>query len=125
MDMDNTSYYATYSHFSVGDEQSKYLLKISGYNGTAGDALSDVHNGMMFSTYDSDNDLASENCAEQYKGAWWYEKCHESNLNGKWGKSTDRGIVWYGISGSKSLTFTDMKLRFSPNKGNITFIGQA
>jgi ficolin len=37
---------------------------------------------MAFSTSDNDNDILDGNCAETYRGAWWYVKCHESNLNG-------------------------------------------
>ncbi|KAL5518041.1 hypothetical protein EMCRGX_G003709 [Ephydatia muelleri] len=73
--------YATYSSFGVGDSASKYTLTVSGYSGNAGDSMS-YHNGMKFSTYDQDNDMANENCAQSYKGAWWYKYCHESNLNG-------------------------------------------
>jgi len=35
------------------------------------------HNGMRFSTYDADNDAAdSINCANDYRGGWWYNGCH-------------------------------------------------
>ena len=40
------------------------------------------HNGMKFSTFDKDNDINATHCSQQYKGGWWYSKCHESNLNG-------------------------------------------
>ena len=40
------------------------------------------HNGMRFSTFDCDHDMAAGNCASQRKGAWWYNACHEANLNG-------------------------------------------
>ena len=32
----NEEAYAKYSNFSVGDESTKYVLHVSGYNGTAG-----------------------------------------------------------------------------------------
>ena len=51
-----------------------------------GDSLSDPNSpmaqGMQFSTFDADHDLSSDNCAIAYHGAWWYNSCHASNLNG-------------------------------------------
>merc|ERR1712136_692051 len=51
--------------------------------GTAGDSLS-YHNGSNFSTYDADHDRSGSSCAETYTGAWWYNNCYHSNLNGEY-----------------------------------------
>jgi len=74
------------------------------------------HNGYKFSTKDQDNDANSINCAQLYKGAWWYRSCHHSNLNGLYhggSHSTDADCVnWVEWRGHfYSLKFTEMKLR--------------
>jgi len=74
--------------------------------------------GMMFTTKDQDNNGVSGfiNCAVTYKGAWWYNRCMRSNLNGPYehGEITKGGVgvtwnKWKG--GTYSLKFTEMKMR--------------
>ncbi|XP_028413255.1 angiopoietin-2-like [Dendronephthya gigantea] len=82
MDFNGTEIHAKYGTFSVADEPDKYRLSIGNFSGDAGDSLAD-HNHMQFTTRDSDNDIfKSDNCAVKSKGAWWYNKCHRSSLNG-------------------------------------------
>ena len=106
-DWNGVKVYAKY-----GDEQAQYRLEVGSYSGTAGDSLA-YHNNMAFSTKDRDNDGYSNNCAVQYTGAWWYDSCHYSNLNGQYlgDKSDNRGVRWYHFRDSLSLKFTEMKLR--------------
>ena len=122
-DFEGNSSYAQYSSFSVGDSVSKYTLSVSWYSGTAGDSLAtgafvpNGHNGQQFSTRDRDNDVNSnENCAQQFKGGWWYAACHSSNLNGLYHggphSSLADGVNWRSWRGyNYSLQFTEMKLR--------------
>lgn len=105
--------YAEYQVFLIGDEESKYRLFVYGYRGNAGDSLIPRQNGMKFSTKDQDNDIYGGNCAELYQGAWWYDQCHTSNLNGLYG-NTDyaKGPVWQPWKGYYSpMKMTEMKIR--------------
>jgi hypothetical protein len=84
-------------------------------SGTAGDSLS-YHRGSGFSTKDRDNDKTSMNCAAYYKGPWWYNSCHHSNLNGVYHhgkhKSGGEGVNWYHWKGwNYSAKRAEMKIR--------------
>ncbi|XP_061394541.1 ficolin-1-like [Musca vetustissima] len=108
--------YAKYDTFIVGSETEKYSLKSLGaYSGSAGDAMS-AHLGQKFSTYDQDNDAYEKGCANEFTGAWWYNKCHQSNLNGRYLKGTTKeyaqGVNWYQFKGHHySLKFVEMTIR--------------
>ncbi|XP_028411123.1 fibrinogen C domain-containing protein 1-A-like [Dendronephthya gigantea] len=118
IDMEDTSATTSYAHydsFNVSSENTKYKLNVGGYNGTAGDSLS-YHNGMAFTTKDSDNEVMGYNCAGRYKGAWWYRTCHESNLNGFYYYGHHAlhadGVNWKAWKGYYySLKSTSMKIR--------------
>ncbi|XP_054089711.1 ficolin-2-like [Zeugodacus cucurbitae] len=116
-DFNDTVKYANYENFAIGDENEKYALNILGkYSGSAGDSLLGYHDGQKFSTYDQDNDSVTSNCAEYFKGAWWYSNCHNSNLNGEYLKGTHKekgkGIIWKSWQGSYySLKYTHMAIR--------------
>ncbi|ROT77713.1 FreD [Penaeus vannamei] len=82
-DYEGNATWAKYGLFHLGDASTKYRLQVGRYNGTAGDGFGGGrHNGHPFTTHDNDNDAADANCAARYRGAWWYDKCHISNLNG-------------------------------------------
>jgi len=72
--LDGIWYYAEYSRFTVSSKASNYTMQVSGYSGNAGDSLSH-HNGMMFTTYDRDNDQFRRNCALEFGGGFWYKAC--------------------------------------------------
>ena len=83
--------------------------------GTAGDSLS-LHRDMVFTTRDQDNDIYNGNCATDFKGAWWYEKCHSSNLNGCYRKGNHSsyadGVNWRDWRGYYySVKRTEMKIK--------------
>ncbi|KAM4810059.1 fibrinogen beta chain [Rhinophrynus dorsalis] len=128
-DWEGTKVTAQYTGFTVQNEANKYQLSVSGYKGSAGNALMDgastlkgenrtmtIHNGMFFSTYDRDNDGwlhadPSKQCSKEDGGGWWYNRCHAANPNGRyyWGgqytwdmakHGTDDGVVWMNWKGS-------------------------
>ncbi|CAC5395717.1 Tenascin,Angiopoietin-4,Angiopoietin-1,FibrinogenC domain-containing protein 1-A,Techylectin-5B,Angiopoietin-2,Microfibril-associated glycoprotein 4,Techylectin-5A,Ficolin-2,Tenascin-R,Ficolin-3,Ficolin-1,Fibrinogen C domain-containing protein 1-B,Fibrinogen C domain-containing protein 1 [Mytilus coruscus] len=114
-DFDNNNVYAKYQHFYVGGESSNYKLNVYGYSGPAGDSLN-YHNGLPFSTFDKDNDKSLVNCAELVNGAWWFNECLRSNLNGHYFTKTPpevwRGISWGDWKGRNySLSATEMMIR--------------
>ncbi|NP_001080329.1 fibrinogen alpha chain precursor [Xenopus laevis] len=124
--------YAEYN-FQLGSESEGFILKVSQYEGTAGDALIEgskedgeytSHFNMKFSTYDRDSDKWEENCAEMYGGGWWYNNCQASNLNGIFyigGQYDPRnsvpyeienGVVWVPFKAADySLKTVRMKIR--------------
>ena len=111
--------YAQYSFFSVGNRHTNYTLNIAGYTGTAGGAMISSYNinGMQFSTKDRDNDQKSLPlaCSIHHYGAWWYNDCTESNLNGLYlsGLVSGGGVYWTTFHNYRiSLKFAQMKLRF-------------
>ncbi|XP_030631854.1 fibrinogen beta chain [Chanos chanos] len=132
---------AKYQQFAVQTETTNYVMSVGGYSGTAGNTLLEgaselsgenrtmtIHNGMMFSTYDRDNDKwtpgdPTKQCSREDGGGWWYHRCHSANPNGRyyWGGAynkymakhgTDDGIVWMNWKGSwYSLKAISMKIR--------------
>ncbi|XP_077194175.1 fibroleukin [Paroedura picta] len=102
--------YAKYDQFYVANEFLKYRLSISGYTGTAGDALHFSkrynHDQKFFTTADRDNDRYSTgNCGAYYSSGWWFDACMAANLNGKYYHKKYRGVrngifwgTWSGLS---------------------------
>ncbi|XP_039362016.1 ficolin-2-like isoform X2 [Mauremys reevesii] len=115
-DFDNKYQFATFGSFKIAGETEKYKLILGAFvNGTAGDSLT-IHNHMPFTTQDCDNDQYSGNCATSFKGAWWYQECHWSNLNGLYlrgaHESYGDGVNWRTGKGHKySYKVSEMKFR--------------
>ncbi|XP_022316184.2 microfibril-associated glycoprotein 4-like [Crassostrea virginica] len=113
VDKTGESGYAKYSYFSISGPEDFYRLYVNGYSGNAGDSLR-YHSGQRFTTFDEDNDLlASNNCAGMYHGAWWYQSCHHSSLNGEYGNDGyGSGPNWYHWRGYYyALNSTRMMIR--------------
>ncbi|OCT96990.1 fibrinogen beta chain [Xenopus laevis] len=145
-DWDGAKVTAQYNGFTVQNEANKYQLSVSGYKGTAGNALMEgasqlkgenrtmtIHNGMFFSTFDRDNDGwqhsdPNKQCSKEDGGGWWYNRCHAANPNGRyyWGghytwdmakHGTDDGVVWMNWKDSwYSMKKMSIKIRPYFNK---------
>ncbi|XP_014637793.1 PREDICTED: ficolin-2-like [Ceratotherium simum simum] len=113
VDFQGNHQFAKYRSFKVAGEADKFKLILGDFvGGAAGDSLT-AHKDRFFSTKDQDNDLTSSNCAELYKGAWWYNSCHSSNLNGRYlpNQSTDQSVTWSSGKVSYSYKVSEMKVR--------------
>jgi len=101
--------YAKYKSFRVGSGKEKYPLWVNGHSGSASDSLQ-YHNQMKFSTSDSDNDkFQLGNCAKTDRGAWWYNSCFDSNLNGHYDPM--RGVLWRQNNILTEFVKVEIKLR--------------
>ena len=72
----------------LDSETNFYRIHVGGLSGDVPDGMEYtaspqwLQNGMKFTTWDSDNDLTSFNCAVKLNGGWWYNGCYQANLNG-------------------------------------------
>ena len=94
-----------------------YRLKIGTFhlNGNIQDSLS-YHKGHPFSTKDRDNDANSGQCANSYKGGWWYNTCHHSNLNGinyDYEKKDSTSMCW-NTFGKSYASLKSIKMAIKP-----------
>ena len=102
-DWENGTAWASYKEFAVSGDL--YTLHVGSFdaNSPAGDALM-YHNGQNFTTKDRDNDVfehleESANCAVRTGGAWWFNGCASSHLNGIYYQQGEEpishGLQWY------------------------------
>ena len=107
-------YYAEYSFFTVFSEADNYKMRVSGYTGNAGDRLGFLyHDGMMFTTYDRDNDpyinaVHNDNCAVASGGGFWYRRCSHAGVNTVRGSGNN--FRWYDAGRSLVLQSSRMWL---------------
>lgn len=121
-DWEDNHVYALYDYFRVDSEKEFYRLKIEGFSGNAGDAMSRYHNNMKFSTIDSDNDEWNLSCAKKDEAGWWFRSCGFASLNGLYVENGTidiapdgifKGIIWYNWKQNYgySMKRTEMKIK--------------
>ena len=113
-----TNIFLQYEQFKVASAKDKYKLTVGGFQGTTTDPMA-YHNGMYFTTKDSDNDKWYRNCAiDNYgrntpAGGWWYRTCHRIQANTLYNhkEAIHLNNQWH------RLPFIEMKIR--PHNCNI------
>ena len=112
-----TNIFLQYEQFKVASAKDKFKLTVGGFQGTTTDPVTG-HNGMNFTTTDSDNDHWNYgNCAGYAPhgpaGGWWHRSCGFIKPNvhykGQYGVYLSR--KWH------TLLFIEMKIR--PHNCNI------
>ena len=98
-------FWAEYSRVIVFGESSNYTLQVSGFSSNiGGDPFgSRSQNGLMFSTYDRDNDESAidyidDNCALLIGGGFWYSWCGRGRVNGVRGDGERENFSWYSTN---------------------------
>ena len=110
-----TNIFLQYEQFKVASAKDKYKLTVGGFQGTTTDPMA-YHNGMNFTTTDSDNDQWSGgNCAIGNKpsGGWWYNACTSIQPN----MHHNHGPVVLLNNKYHPLLFIEIKIR--PHNCNI------
>ena len=111
-----TNIFLQYEQFKVASAKDKYKLTVGGFQGTTTDPMA-YHNGMNFTTKDSDNDIWSSNCAVHDgspAGGWWYKQCMRIRPNILYKHNV---ATTYLNNQWLSLPFIEMKIR--PHNCNI------
>ena len=96
--LDDAWLWAEYRSVTVKNETENYQLHVIGFRGnTRSDALA-YQSGMMFTTYDRDNDWFTnrrynDNCAAYNGGGFWYQSCALCSVNAVRGLGDD--FAWY------------------------------
>lgn len=117
----------TFSHglpCRVESEDRAFRLYVDGFSGNvSNDALSAMHHGQPFSTYDWDNDSITGNCAANNGGGWWYNRCHRATLTATFpsGPERDARTIRWNTS-QVWLVLDDVTLKIRPTNYSQRFM---
>ena len=109
-----TNIFLQYEQFKVASAKDKYKLTVGGFQGITTDPMA-IHNGMNFTTKDSDNNVyrTGSNCALAYGpdnpiGGWWYRNCWGNGIAPNYRTDNDGAYInnqWHVLS------FIEIKIR--------------
>ena len=121
-DFNDENQYKRFGGFTIGSEATKYRFHYEsvcpGYSPHNLFVLSLI---MKFSTADQDNDThATLNCAESFKGGWWFTECHSDHMNGQYSYTAEcpyaTGLHWHSWqNGYKCLKETMLLIKEQPS----------
>ncbi|XP_028589081.2 angiopoietin-related protein 3 [Podarcis muralis] len=98
--------------FTMGGSETDYTALLSRITGNIPNVLPEQKE-VKFSTKDHNSNTERKvNCPENNSGGWWHTACEETNLNGKYIKSSSRG----------KLERKKRVLYWKPQKGRPYFI---
>ncbi|XP_005179670.2 techylectin-5B [Musca domestica] len=116
-DFNGVQTFARYDDIVIGSEKEQYELKVLGvHSGNADDSLRH-HEGEKFTTRDRDNDNSPKtNCAETFKGPWWYYQCNPSSqLFGPYeGQAHGQRLRW-SLNKLHDLKYVEVKIKIKIN----------
>ena len=109
-----TNIFLQYEQFKVASAKDKYKLTVGGFQGTTTDPMA-YHDGMYFTTRDSDNDRWDGNCVlwAGPGGGWWYKACANIQPNRQY-KGTYRVHL-----NNRWLTPSFIEMKIRPHNCNI------
>ncbi|XP_046557426.1 fibrinogen-like protein 1 [Haliotis rubra] len=107
-----------YYGFVVKSEEEGYAFTYDRGGPSNDHPLGDILlvNGTKFSTYDVDNDLSADNCADIHKSGWWFTTCGGYNPTGQpqplsdQFMSSDPTSLSWPIAGNLSIPYLRMFL---------------
>uniref|UniRef100_H2YMI9 Fibrinogen C-terminal domain-containing protein n=1 Tax=Ciona savignyi TaxID=51511 RepID=H2YMI9_CIOSA len=115
-DFEGEKAYATYTVYATFTDYAPLKALFLSYCNCIHLRIGDAMQSTKFSTKDRDQDTSGINCAQTFKGGWWYAACHRANLNGLYLRGTHTthadGVNWGTWKGYfYSLKIAEMKLR--------------
>ncbi|EHA99775.1 Angiopoietin-4 [Heterocephalus glaber] len=118
-DWEGNKFYANFGHFQLGSEEQFYRIFLDQYSGAAMYENHLILGNNNFSTYDSDHDVCTCNCAQAMTGGWWFDSCGASNLNGIYYPAGNHlhkidGIRWHHSFEDPTYSLSSSRMMIRP-----------